>query len=218
MKAYGSGCIDPHFLELGTSWRWVVNFTPRPLYPRERAPGARWIEGWVDLRASLDDLEKRNPTGTQTQIRRPSSLWLVAIPTTLSRLMIWNQYLRILKSVFLYVSKSLWTSTIITINKTRTVRWTDHVTRTAEKWNALRPSAQLLHLSFGNNDTISRLLLLQLRNCSTADKHRETGNILWCLPGNFCHQTCVLLPVVRCAPPARGVDYSHFKLCPSISG
>jgi hypothetical protein len=21
MKAYGSGCIDPHFLDLGTSWR-----------------------------------------------------------------------------------------------------------------------------------------------------------------------------------------------------
>jgi hypothetical protein len=30
MKAYGSGCIDPHFPDLGTSWRWVVNFTPRP--------------------------------------------------------------------------------------------------------------------------------------------------------------------------------------------
>jgi hypothetical protein len=38
MKAYGSGCIDPHFLDLGTSWRWVVNFTPRPLYPRGKSP------------------------------------------------------------------------------------------------------------------------------------------------------------------------------------
>jgi hypothetical protein len=28
-----SGCIDPHFLHLGTSWRRVVSFTPRPLYP-----------------------------------------------------------------------------------------------------------------------------------------------------------------------------------------
>jgi hypothetical protein len=35
MKAYGSGCIDPHFLDLGTSLRLVVNFTPRPLYPRD---------------------------------------------------------------------------------------------------------------------------------------------------------------------------------------
>jgi hypothetical protein len=33
-----SGCIDPHFLDLGTSWRWVVNFTRRPLYPRGKSP------------------------------------------------------------------------------------------------------------------------------------------------------------------------------------
>jgi hypothetical protein len=26
--------IDPHFLDLGTSWRWVVSCTSRPLYPR----------------------------------------------------------------------------------------------------------------------------------------------------------------------------------------
>jgi hypothetical protein len=39
MKAYGgNGCIDPHFFYLGTSWRWVVNLTPRPLYPRGRSP------------------------------------------------------------------------------------------------------------------------------------------------------------------------------------
>jgi hypothetical protein len=37
----------------------VVNFTPRPLYPRERAPGIHWIGGLMDLRAGLDDLEKR---------------------------------------------------------------------------------------------------------------------------------------------------------------
>jgi hypothetical protein len=33
----GGGCIDPHFLDLGTSWRWVVSFTPRPLYPRGKS-------------------------------------------------------------------------------------------------------------------------------------------------------------------------------------
>jgi hypothetical protein len=27
--------------------------------PGERAPGTYWIGGWVDLRADLDDLEKR---------------------------------------------------------------------------------------------------------------------------------------------------------------
>jgi hypothetical protein len=28
---WASGCIDPHFLDLGTSWRRVVSFKPRPL-------------------------------------------------------------------------------------------------------------------------------------------------------------------------------------------
>jgi hypothetical protein len=34
----GSGCINPHFLDLGISWRWVVSFTPRPIYPRGKSP------------------------------------------------------------------------------------------------------------------------------------------------------------------------------------
>jgi hypothetical protein len=35
MKAYwGSGGIAPRILNLGTRWRWVVSFTPRPLYPQ----------------------------------------------------------------------------------------------------------------------------------------------------------------------------------------
>jgi hypothetical protein len=33
-----SGDIDPRILDLGTRWRWVVNFTPRPLYPWGRSP------------------------------------------------------------------------------------------------------------------------------------------------------------------------------------
>jgi hypothetical protein len=35
--------------------------TSRPgrFTPGERAPGAHWIGGWVDLRAGVDDLEKR---------------------------------------------------------------------------------------------------------------------------------------------------------------
>jgi hypothetical protein len=31
--------IDPHFLDLGTNWRWVVSFTSLPLYPRRKSPG-----------------------------------------------------------------------------------------------------------------------------------------------------------------------------------
>jgi hypothetical protein len=34
----GSGCIDPRFLDLGASWRWVVSFIPRPLYSRIEPP------------------------------------------------------------------------------------------------------------------------------------------------------------------------------------
>jgi hypothetical protein len=32
-----SGCIEPRFLDHGTSW-WVVSFTPRPPYTWEKSP------------------------------------------------------------------------------------------------------------------------------------------------------------------------------------
>jgi hypothetical protein len=35
---WGSGGIAPYILDLGTTWRWVVNFTPRPLYPQGNSP------------------------------------------------------------------------------------------------------------------------------------------------------------------------------------
>jgi hypothetical protein len=39
MKTYwGSGSMDPSILDLGTRWRWVVSFTPRPLYPQGNIP------------------------------------------------------------------------------------------------------------------------------------------------------------------------------------
>jgi hypothetical protein len=34
----GSAYIDPHFLDLGTSWRWVVSFMLLPLYSRVKSP------------------------------------------------------------------------------------------------------------------------------------------------------------------------------------
>jgi hypothetical protein len=38
MKAYwGSGRIAPR-IDLGTRWRWVVSFTPRPLYSQGKEP------------------------------------------------------------------------------------------------------------------------------------------------------------------------------------
>jgi hypothetical protein len=65
----GSGCIDPHFLDLGTSWRWVVNFTPRPLYPREKSPRYPLDRrlGGPQSRSGRPGEEKiLGPTGTRT--------------------------------------------------------------------------------------------------------------------------------------------------------
>jgi len=46
-KAYrNKGGISPLILNLGTRWRWVVNFTPRQLHLRE-IPQSRSIWGWV---------------------------------------------------------------------------------------------------------------------------------------------------------------------------
>jgi hypothetical protein len=36
-RRMGSGCIYPRFLDLGTSWWWVVSFTPLLLYPRGKS-------------------------------------------------------------------------------------------------------------------------------------------------------------------------------------
>jgi hypothetical protein len=39
MKTYwGIWSIAPRILDLGTSWRWVVSFTPLPLYPQGEIP------------------------------------------------------------------------------------------------------------------------------------------------------------------------------------
>jgi hypothetical protein len=34
----GSGGTAPLILDPGTRWRWVVSFTPRPLYPKGKSP------------------------------------------------------------------------------------------------------------------------------------------------------------------------------------
>jgi hypothetical protein len=39
VKGYwGSGGIAPHIFYLGTGWRWVVSFTPGPLFPQGKSP------------------------------------------------------------------------------------------------------------------------------------------------------------------------------------
>ena len=54
------------FSNLGARWRWVIDDTIRPLYPRAR-PGPHCIGGWVGPRAGLDGYGKiSSPTGVRS--------------------------------------------------------------------------------------------------------------------------------------------------------
>jgi hypothetical protein len=48
------------FFNLGVRWGWVVNATPRPLYPRQTLD-TYCIGGWVGARAGLDGWRKSRP-------------------------------------------------------------------------------------------------------------------------------------------------------------
>jgi hypothetical protein len=67
----GSGCIDPHCLDLGTSWRWVVTFMNRPLYhcgKNPRYPLDRRLDGPQSRsgRRGEEKILDRNGTRTLT--------------------------------------------------------------------------------------------------------------------------------------------------------
>jgi hypothetical protein len=90
MNTYGGGCIDPHSFYLGTSWKWVVIFTSRPLYPRGKSP-------WFPLDRRLGGPQNRSgrhgekkilaPTGTRTPTSgrpaRSQSLYRLSYPGSL---------------------------------------------------------------------------------------------------------------------------------------
>ena len=84
IKAYRrSRDMAPLILTVGIRWSWVVNFTLRPIYLRQRIAGTHWIWGWVSHGAGLDGLGKTTtfaPTGIW-RWDRPSCR-LVATPTT----------------------------------------------------------------------------------------------------------------------------------------
>jgi hypothetical protein len=52
-----SGGAAPCIINLGTGWRRVVSFTPRLLYPQERAPDTHLIGSLVDAVA-----KRRSPS------------------------------------------------------------------------------------------------------------------------------------------------------------
>jgi hypothetical protein len=67
--------VPPHFLDLGSSWRWVVSFTCLPLCPRGKNPGTHCLGGWLGLRAGLDNMVKwKFLTPPRLEIRHLDSL------------------------------------------------------------------------------------------------------------------------------------------------
>jgi hypothetical protein len=67
-----TGCIDLHFVNPVTSWRWVVSSTPRPLYPRgkwPRYPLDRRMGGPHNRPGRRGEEKSIDPTGTRTATR-----------------------------------------------------------------------------------------------------------------------------------------------------
>jgi hypothetical protein len=65
MKTYWrSGGIAPRIRDLGTRWRWVVSFTPRPLYPQGNSP-------WYPLDRSLGGPQSRSGRGGEEKNSQP---------------------------------------------------------------------------------------------------------------------------------------------------
>jgi hypothetical protein len=65
MKAYReSGCTAPHILVLGTRWRWMVSFTPRPLYPRRKSP-------WYPSDRRIGGAQNRSGRGGEEKNSQP---------------------------------------------------------------------------------------------------------------------------------------------------
>jgi hypothetical protein len=88
LDVWGSGCIDPHFLDLGTNWRWVVSFTPlplkrwgkRPRYPLDRRLDGPWTtwrrENSWPYRDSNPDPSVVQPVASRcTDWAIPASAW-----------------------------------------------------------------------------------------------------------------------------------------------
>jgi hypothetical protein len=87
---WGSGCIDPRILDLGTSWRWVVSFTHRPLYLRGKSPLYpldRRLDGPQSRSGRRGEDTNLAPTGTRTptpgRASRIQSLYRLRYPGSL---------------------------------------------------------------------------------------------------------------------------------------
>jgi hypothetical protein len=67
MKAYwGSGGTAPRILDLGTRWRCVVSFKPRPFYPPGKSP-------WYTLDRRLGGPQSQPGLGSEEINSQPQS-------------------------------------------------------------------------------------------------------------------------------------------------
>jgi hypothetical protein len=65
MKRYLGVEVQLHsFFDLGTRWRWVVSFTPRPLYPQGKNP-------WYPLDMRLGGPQSRSGRGGEEKNSQP---------------------------------------------------------------------------------------------------------------------------------------------------
>jgi hypothetical protein len=61
MNAYWGA---PRILDLGARWRWVVNFSPRPLYPQVKSP-------WYPLDRRLGEPQSLSGRGGEEKNSQP---------------------------------------------------------------------------------------------------------------------------------------------------
>jgi hypothetical protein len=62
MKAYWGVAVQLHsFFDLGTRWRWVVSFMPRPLYPQGKSP-------WYPLERRLGGPQSHSGRGGELPV------------------------------------------------------------------------------------------------------------------------------------------------------
>jgi hypothetical protein len=97
---WGNGGIDPSILDLGTRWRWVISFTPRPLYPQGKSPR-------YTLDRRLGGLQSRSGHGGEEKNFQPppgiepflSLIWHYVVETVLLnilRINLWDILLEII--------------------------------------------------------------------------------------------------------------------------
>jgi hypothetical protein len=150
---------NPHFLDLGTSWSWVVSFAPLVLYPRGKIPQYpldRRLGGPQSWSGRHGEVKILAPTGTQTPTSgHPAcsqSLYQPHYPGKCTLTKLWDKYYNIFKqkmqknnsartTFFLAICAS-WTDKIGSVY----LLWNRHIQGLAETktwpWNFLTDQSQ----------------------------------------------------------------------------